>query len=350
MYREGQRLLSSFEGPLVHDLTRSDEWTRRFGTATSPRAPWDTARIDGCLMGVASPGGESAGQPMRKSLRVWATFPLASMRAVCRDGDVSPLRGQREPLAGCRLKAEPLIASTSLLSDGARPSDRGALLAPLRSSEAYSGGHVEQGVKVESYGGMPDAPDSTARSAAEACARIADERQAAVEYWREKARAGDFGQVHSPASCYVRALDDPGAAAQPRQEPGYADAVMKEPGFEDRFGLGHLGEADFAAVKEVFGRKTEAFWIKGTIRTLVRGLVHDALTVGSPVRGHPIRLKGVQADFVADSLSKAAAEGLYRRGSSPWGSWAFSTEETSKRPARVVVDYRLMNRRLARAR
>ena len=106
---------------------------------------------------------------------------------------------------------------------------------------------------------------------------------------------------------------------------------MKELGFDDKFGFGHLSDADFAAVKEVFNRKTEAFWIKGTVRTLVRGFVHDALTVGSPARGHPIRLKGAQADFVADWLSKSAAEGLYRRGSSLWGSWAFPTEETNRR-------------------
>ena len=197
---------------------------------------------------------------------------------------------------------------------------------------------------------MPEAPVTTAKSAAKACARIAPDRHAVEVHWRERAEEGDFEQVHSPPSCYVRALDDPGGAAQPRREPGYAEAVMKELGFDDKLGFGHLSDADYAAVKEVFGRKTEAFWVKGTTRTLVRGFVHDALTVGNPVRGHPIRLKGAQADFVADSLSKAAAEGLYRRGSSPWGSWAFSTEETSKRPARVVVDYRQMNRRLVRAR
>ena len=128
-YRQSQRLLSSFEGPLVHGLTRSDEWTRRFGTSASPRAPWDTARVDGCLLGVASPGVEDAGHPMRKSLRIWATFPLASLRAVCRDGDLSPLRGQREPLAECRLGNRPqvLMTKTDLelavrgQSDGRRP-------------------------------------------------------------------------------------------------------------------------------------------------------------------------------------------------------------------------------------
>ena len=80
------------------------------------------------------------------------------------------------------------------------------MVAPLRSSEAYDGGHVEQGVKIEDAGGMPEVADTTAKSAAEACARIAPERQAAEVYWRERAMAGDFGQVHSPAPCYVRAL------------------------------------------------------------------------------------------------------------------------------------------------
>ena len=57
---------------------------------------------------------------------------------------------------------------------------------------------------------MPEAPGSTAKSAAEACAKIAGQRETAVAFWREKAEEGDFGQVHSPSSCYVRALDDPG--------------------------------------------------------------------------------------------------------------------------------------------
>ena len=96
---------------------------------------------------------------------------------------------------------------------------------------------------------MPEAPDTTAKSAAEACARIAPDRQAAEVFWRERAKEGDFGQVHSPPSCYVRALDDPGAAAQPRREPGYAEAVMMELGFDDKFGFDHLSDIDFAAVK-----------------------------------------------------------------------------------------------------
>merc|ERR1711978_112718 len=61
-------------------------------------------------------------------------------------------------------------------------------------------------------------------------------------------------------------------------------------------------------------------------------------------------LKGVRADFVAEWLSQACAEGLYHRGTSPWGSRAFPTEDSPRRPSRVVVDYRMLNRRLVRAR
>ena len=67
------------------------------------------------------------------------------------------------------------------------------------------------------------------------------------------------------------------------------------------------------------------------------------------MRGHPIRPKGEEAQFVRETLGKDIASGLYERGISPWGSWAFSTKASELRRRRVVVDYRRVNAALQRA-
>eukprot|EP00974_Lingulodinium_polyedra_P025221 2438165-Lingulodinium_polyedra.AAC.1 len=83
-------------------------------------------------------------------------------------------------------------------------------------------------------------------------------------------------------------------------------------------------------------RKAEAFWVEGTPRTVMRGFQHDVVTSGLPVRGHPIRLRGPEAQFVQDELEKGVAQGLYTRGTSSWGSWAFPTKASVARRRRVV--------------
>lgn len=68
------------------------------------------------------------------------------------------------------------------------------------------------------------------------------------------------------------------------------------------------------------------------------------------MRGHPVRLKGESANFVEENLEAETKKGLYERGNSPWGSWAFPTREsTAGRKRRVVVDYRKVNQRILRA-
>ena len=65
-----------------------------------------------------------------------------------------------------------------------------------------------------------------------------------------------------------------------------------------------------------------------------------------PVRGRPIRLKGAEAEFVRKELEDNVAQGLYLRGMSAWGSWAFPTKEAlGGRRRRTVVDYSVVNRR-----
>ena len=51
-------------------------------------------------------------------------------------------------------------------------------------------------------------------------------------------------------------------------------------------------------------------------------------------------------DQVREDLEAGLRAGLYSRGTSPWGSWAFPTKESKDRRRRVVVDYRLVNRHL----
>eukprot|EP00959_Pyramimonas_sp_CCMP1952_P220722 4614798-Pyramimonas_sp.AAC.1 len=93
--------------------------------------------------------------------------------------------------------------------------------------------------------------------------------------------------------------------------------------------------------------KAEAFWVKGTARTVMRGFKHDVVTTGLPARGPPIRLKGPEASIVREELEAGVEQGLYSRGTSPWGSWAFPTKEhASGRRRRTVVDYRMVNRRM----
>ena len=39
--REQEGLHSTFENPLITDLTLGEEWTARFGSSDAPRAPWN---------------------------------------------------------------------------------------------------------------------------------------------------------------------------------------------------------------------------------------------------------------------------------------------------------------------
>ena len=188
--REQQKQHTSFEGPLAHDLTRSEEWQKRFGSVESPRAPWNAIRVDGCLHGVASPEEGDAGRPIRKSLRIWSTFPLQSLKAICREGETSPLKGYRAPRA----------------SDKQELPAAEARVSAVRSSEAFEGGHVEQGTKITTGDHVPAAQAQSAGAAAEACKALESERKAANEYWKELARADRFGEVYTPEECFVQSL------------------------------------------------------------------------------------------------------------------------------------------------
>ena len=57
-----------------------------------------------------------------------------------------------------------------------RRRQRERLLAPIRSSEAFEGGHILQGKEIATGGDLPELPDQSARSAAEACAELEEQR------------------------------------------------------------------------------------------------------------------------------------------------------------------------------
>ena len=73
------------------------------------------------------------------------------------------------------------------------------------------------------------------------------------------------------------------------------------------------------------------------------------VTSGSPVRGHPVRLKGNDSRFVNEWITKQVEEGLCKRTKSSWGSWAFPTKASETRDPRIVLDYRKVNTRLVRS-
>ena len=143
----------------------------------------------------------------------------------------------------------------------------------------------------------------------------------------------------------------PKVSEDPRLTPKHTDAVLEAVGLKDDKNEKylHLSQADRVAVRCAIGRKSAAFWIEGEPRTTLRAYKHDVVTSGPPVRGHPIRLKGDEALFVKGSLQGDIDNGLYKLGSSAWGSWAFSTRPTVERRRRVVVDYRRVNAALRKA-
>ena len=83
-----------------------------------------------------------------------------------------------------------------------------------------------------------------------------------------------------------------GVKVDPRAGPEYANQVIAGFQIQDPAKRPHLTPADRAAVEEVFRRKARGLWVEGTPRTTIRGVRHDVVTIGAPVRGAPFRLKG----------------------------------------------------------
>ena len=138
--------------------------------------------------------------------------------------------------------------------------------------------------------------------------------------WMKKARCGDFSGPTPPSDVFAHA----GVTENPRLSDAYRDAVVEELGLNDAARYPHLGEQDLAAAKEVFRRCAPGLWRKDTPSTIVRHMLHDVVTIGGPVRGAPLRLKGEAAEFVEEAVAELVRTGVYEKGASPWGSLGLS--------------------------
>ena len=187
---------------------------------------------------------------------------------------------------------------------------------------------------------LEEAPDREPDPTLEADGKVARGR------WMERARRGEWNAVRANLSVY----GELGLQEDPRGGEAYADQVITALGLRDAGRRPHLTAADRAAAEEVFTRKAMAFWIDGSPRTIIRGVMHDTVTVGGPVRGPPMRLKGLEAQLVEDGLREEVSRGQLVRGNSPWGSWAFPVAaHPAGKKRRIVVDYRRVNSRTVRA-
>ena len=176
--------------------------------------------------------------------------------------------------------------------------------------------------------------------------RLEADAQAARARWMVKARRGDWGSVKADLSVF----EGLGVTVDPREGSEYADKVIEGLGIRDAKRRPHLTAANRAAVEEVFRRKARGLWVEGTPRTTIRGVRHDVVTVGAPVRGAPIRLKATELQLVENQVREDVLRKQLVRGNSPWGSWAFpvAAHPTGKK-RRIVVDYRRVHARTIRA-
>ena len=108
-----------------------------------------------------------------------------------------------------------------------------------------------------------------------------------------------------PLSCY---RFGPPQKSDPRATKEHAEAVKNALGLLDprNPAYQHLRPDDKAAINEVIERNAPAYWVDGA-RSTLRGYKHDVVPGSSPVRGHPIRLKGDEGKFVRETLEVAVS-------------------------------------------
>ncbi|CAK0835569.1 unnamed protein product [Prorocentrum cordatum] len=325
---DGAGCLASFEGPRAHALVASAEWQQRFGSAEAPRGRWRYVLPDGCMFHCRSPDEEPLA--MQKPYVIVGNFPLDLLDVQCRRGALRPLgRGlEGVEVASAELGGD---AGSSMIGAARAPEGPRMPCEPGRAAAPAAG--VTRSVDKLSDAEM-----------AEKKARREPAAAAAKKKWAELAKKGDWDQVRMPGKCFRFAE----VKVSPRRSAEYKAKVLEAVGLVGECaGYKHLGSQELEALKEMISLKAEAFWVKGTARTVMRGFKHDVVTTGLPVRGPPIRLKGPEASIVREELEAGVEQGLYSRGTSPWGSWAFPTKEhASGRRRRTVVDYRMVNRRM----
>jgi hypothetical protein len=322
--------LASFEGPRQHGLTKLPLWTQVLGTQTAPTPPWQYSFPDGCMYACRSPGEFVA--PINKPYMLVANFPMPLMTLQCRNSVV------RIPF---KLSEYGLPRSVSLAAVGEKSVASPADAADDLIKEIDKGGPRSSGGVSTNVQQLSDA-ERAARHAKRVPAI-----EAAQKFWRDAAQQHRWNEVRTPAACF-RFTGEPEAASTQRRSAEYAEKILTTVGLSGAAaGYQHLSPDELAALREVIQRKAPAFWIDGMPRCVMRGFKHDVLTTGLPVRGRPIRLKGPEAEFVREELEANVTQGLYTRGMSPWGSWAFPTKvSVAQRRRRTVIDYRMVNSRL----
>ncbi|CAK0840013.1 unnamed protein product, partial [Prorocentrum cordatum] len=263
---DGAGCLASFEGPRAHALVASVEWQQRFGSAEAPRGRWRYVLPDGCMFHCRSPDEEPLA--MQKPYVIVGNFPLDLLDVQRRRGALRPLgRG----LEGVEVASAELgsVAGSSMIG-AAR-----ALEGPRMPCEPGRAAAPAAGV-TRSVDKLSDA------EMAEKKARREPAAAAAKKKWAELAKKGDWDQVRMPGKCFRFAE----VKVSPRRSAEYKAKVLEAVGLVGECaGYKHLGSQELEALKEMISLKAEAFWVKGTARTVMRGFKHDVVTTGLPVRG-----------------------------------------------------------------
>ena len=207
-----------------------------------------------------------------------------------------------------RLAPEPLSTPSQTRLDAGlarpdpAPSVEKALAGPVPGSAASC--RLLRGAEGVTTGGLRRSADDTAA----ARAAISAEGVSAEERWGKHAACGEWDRVLMPLACYRFGAP---VTEDPRAGPAHKDAVLKELGLADpgSSDFQHLSSADFAVLVEVLRRKAAAFWVDPGPRTTRRAFMHDVVVDGPPVRSHPIRLRGTDANFVAEGLDQEVRDG-----------------------------------------
>jgi len=287
VHQDEQGLVAGHENPGTSALWAL--WESTLGSPGKPKGNWHWTSLNGCSYGLTSPGLREEGVPMKKTYTLVVNRPIP-LQNRCRDGLVSPATRSTVLTPGspgaCMMMGEDSDEPASGVPGGRVGECQPWALTP-KGAPRFGVFFIRPGGKLEAEdaeadGLLEEEPEHVPDPTLEADSRLARSK------WMDRARRGDWGSVRAHLSVYgeLGLKEDPRAGAE------YAEKVLEALGVQDPARRPHLTAADRAATEEVFRRKAMAFWIDGSPRTIIRGVTHDVKTVGGPVRGPPIRLKG----------------------------------------------------------
>ena len=241
-----------------------------------------------------------SGEPSQKPYVLMANFSLAGMHGLrCREGWHT-------------VRAPPAVSSVDEQLGAA-----GAPAVPAGNGEfTIDPEQLPKGLPAGSEG-VETSYVPTAAQRSQWTAELQAEQKKSDAHWDAVIKAKNWSSLSTPLDCFKF---ESGLTSDPRGTPEYKQKVLEELGLLSPEGLEHLDAYDRAAIVEVFSRKTGAFLAKDTPRTCLRAFQHDVVVAGAPVRGFPIKLSASESAFVERELEKAEKQGMYTKGSSPWGS------------------------------